>query len=118
MKKILIKNGRLVDPANNLDKIDDVLIEDGKIAKIGSSLSISDGQIIEASGKIVMPGLVDMHVHLREPGREDKETIFSGTRAAIKGGVTSVLAMPNTNPAMDSVENIKSLKYAIKKDAL
>jgi dihydroorotase len=74
-------------------------------------------EIIEATGKIVMPGLVDMHVHLREPGREDKETVCSGTKAALKGGVTNVLAMPNTQPAIDSTESVELLKGIIKKTA-
>jgi len=118
MKKILIKNGRVIDPANNLDKITDCLIENGKIARIENNLTLSQGEVIDASGKIVMPGVVDMHVHLREPGREDKETVLSGTRAAVKGGVTSVLAMPNTQPAIDTAQNVRILKDVIKKDAL
>jgi len=115
--KMLIKNGRVVDPANNLDEITDILIEDSKIARVAKNIKVDVDNTIDASGKIVLPGLVDMHVHLREPGREDKETVCSGTKAALKGGITSVLAMPNTTPAIDSAENIKLLKEIIKKSA-
>jgi len=116
VNKILIKNGRVVDPANKLDEVLDILIENGKISKVAKNIKNGAGETIDATGKIVMPGIVDMHVHLREPGREDKETIASGTRAALKGGVTSVLAMPNTNPAIDSPENVRLLQGIIKKD--
>ena len=103
--KILIKGGRVIDPANNIDEVTDVFIEDGVISEIGvnSDLEgINNIQIIDASGKIVAPGLVDMHVHLREPGQEYKEDIESGTRAAVMGGVTSVACMPNTEPVCDN----------------
>ncbi len=115
--KILIKNGRVIDPVNNVDETSDILIEDAKISKIAKNIKADADKIIEASGKIVMPGCVDMHVHLREPGREDKETICSATKAALHGGVTTLLAMPNTDPAIDSIENIKLLKDAISKSA-
>jgi dihydroorotase len=115
--KLLIKNGRIIDPANNLDGICDILIEDSKISQVVKEIKSPADRVIEAKGKIVMPGLVDMHVHLREPGREDKETIESGTRAGLKGGVTSVLTMPNTLPAIDSAENVKLIQEIIKKDA-
>jgi len=115
--KLLIKNGHVISPADNLNDICDILVQDNKISKIGKNLrEIADGTI-DAEDKIVMPGLVDMHVHLREPGREDKETISSGTRAAIAGGVTSVLGMPNTLVPIDSAENIKLLKSIIEKKA-
>ncbi|MCX5702343.1 MAG: dihydroorotase [Candidatus Omnitrophica bacterium] len=115
--KILIKNGRLIDPACNLDGLRDLLVENGKISQVSNNIKADADKTIEAKAMIVMPGMVDMHVHLREPGREDKETIASGTRAALKGGVTSVLAMPNTLPAIDSVDNIRLLKDIIKKTA-
>jgi dihydroorotase len=115
--KILIKGGRVIDPANNLDEVSDILVENGKIAKVAKNIKANGSEVIDAAGKIVIPGLVDMHVHLREPGREDKETVETGTRAALKGGVTSVLAMPNTTPAMDSAQNIKILKEIIKDSA-
>jgi dihydroorotase len=113
--KILIKNGRVIDPANNLDDVRDILIENSRIARVAKSISNGTDNLIDAGGKLVMPGLVDMHVHLRQPGREDKETIASGTRAALKGGVTTLLAMPNTNPAIDSIENIRLLQDIINK---
>jgi len=113
--KILIKAGRVIDPANNIDEVRDLFIDNGKIVK--APKNGNGHQIIDASGKIVIPGLVDMHVHLRDPGREDKETISSGTAAALKGGVTSVLAMPNTIPAIDSVKSALLLKDIIEKTA-
>jgi len=109
--KILIKNGRVIDPANKIDTVLDILIENGKIIEIGNLLSInkseiqnpkSEIEIIDASGKIVVPGLIDMHVHLREPGYEYKETIKTGTEAALAGGFTSIACMPNTKPVNDN----------------
>ncbi|MCU0651356.1 MAG: dihydroorotase [Candidatus Omnitrophica bacterium] len=115
--KLLIKSGRVIDPANNIDSVLDVLIENGKVACLQKEITSKADKIIDASAKIVIPGIVDMHVHLREPGREDKETVASGTQAALKGGVTSLLAMPNTCPAIDSSENAELLKGIIKKSA-
>jgi dihydroorotase len=115
--KILIKAGRIIDPANNIDDIRDMLIENSKISRVDKELKVDADEIIDASNKIVMPGLVDMHVHLREPGREDKETIASGTNAALKGGVTTLLVMPNTEPAMDNLDNLELLKNIIRKTA-
>lgn len=114
---ILIKNGLVVDPANKTEAVMDILIMGGKISKLAKNISAKTDKAVDATGKIVMPGIVDMHVHLRQPGREDKETIASGTKAALKGGVTSALAMPNTTPAMDSAQNIKLLQDIIKSDA-
>ena len=115
--KILIKGGHVVDPANKIDEVMDILVEDAKISRVSKNIKAEVDKIIEAQGKIVLPGIVDMHVHLREPGREDKETICSGSKAALAGGVTSMLAMPNTEPAIDSVEHLKILKEAIQKNA-
>jgi len=115
--RILIKNGRVIDPANSLDALSDILIEQGKIAKLAKNIEASAEEEIDAKDRIVMPGLIDMHVHLRQPGREDKETILNATCAALKGGVTSLLAMPNTDPAIDCSENVELLKNIIKKDA-
>ena len=115
--KLLIKNGRVVDPANNLDEICDILIENSKIFKVAKNIKIDADNTIDATGKIVIPGLVDMHVHLREPGREDKETVATGIQAGLCGGVTSVLAMPNTQPPIDCPENAQLLKEIIKKTA-
>ncbi len=102
MAKILIKGGRVISPAQKLDDICDILIENGKIAAIGKKLDNKGAEIIEAAGKLVTPGLVDIHVHLRDPGFEYKEDIASGTLAAVTGGFTSVACMPNTNPVNDN----------------
>jgi dihydroorotase len=99
---ILIKSGRVVDPSQNIDAEMDVLIEGGKISKVQKSVPGKAGLVIPADGKLVLPGLIDMHVHLRDPGRPDKETIASGTRAAALGGFTSVACMPNTDPPIDT----------------
>lgn len=115
--KILIKNCRVINPANNRDEILDILIENSRILKADKNISNHADRIIDAKDKIVMPGLVDMHVHLRDPGREDKETIATGTNAALKGGVTSCLAMPNTWPAIDCSQNLSLLKNIIKEKA-
>ncbi|PIQ90751.1 MAG: dihydroorotase [Candidatus Omnitrophica bacterium CG11_big_fil_rev_8_21_14_0_20_41_12] len=114
---ILIKGGRVIDPANKIDAVFDILIENNKISKVAKNIQTKVETIIDAKGKIVAPGIIDMHVHLREPGREDKETIASGTAAAAKSGVTTVLAMPNTHPAMDCPKSIELLQKIINKDA-
>jgi len=101
MKSLLIKNGRIIDPSQNYDQTADLYIENGIIKKSGKNLSISSDEWIDARGLIVCPGFIDMHVHLREPGFEQKETILSGMRAAAKGGFTAICCMPNTNPTMD-----------------
>ena len=98
---LLIKDGRVIDPANKLDGIMDVLIEKGKIIRLGKGLKPQGHKLIEARGLVVMPGLIDMHTHLREPGREDEETILSGSEAAAKGGFSSICVMPNTSPVVD-----------------
>lgn len=98
---LLIKGGRVIDPAGGLDELLDVLIEDGVLKQLGKNLAASGAQTIDASGLVVAPGLVDMHVHLREPGFEAKETVFTGCAAAARGGVTTLVAMPNTRPATD-----------------
>ena len=100
--KLLVQGGRVIDPANNIDGQLDVLIEDGKIATVGKNLKADGAEIFDAAGKLVTPGLVDIHVHLRDPGYEYKEDIVSGTRAAAAGGFTSIACMPNTKPIIDS----------------
>ena len=102
MKRTLIKNGRMLDPKNSIDQICDLYIEGGNISQIAIDLNILADQIIEAKDLIVTPGLVDMHVHLREPGFEYKETIATGTRSAVAGGFTTVACMANTKPTIDS----------------
>ena len=100
--KILIKNGRVVDPSQNLDDTLDVLVEDGQISGLERNIQTSEAEEIDAQGLVVTPGLIDMHVHLRDPGQEYKEDIASGTRAAAAGGFTSVVCMPNTSPVNDN----------------
>lgn len=103
--RLLIKGARLLDPANNVDQVGDVLVTGTTVEAVGDNLAADhDTEVIDASGKVLIPGLVDIHVHLREPGREHKETILSGGRAAAAGGFTTVCAMPNTAPPMDSPE--------------
>jgi len=104
--RILIEGGRVVDPANGVDAVLDVWVEDGRIAALGPQRPTRGApppdRVLDARGKVVCPGFVDLHVHLREPGREDMETIATGTRAAARGGFTSICAMPNTNPVNDN----------------
>ena len=116
MSRILIRNGRIIDPANQIDTVRDLLICDGKIDQIGDRIDAEASQTIDATGLIVTPGLVDMHVHLREPGFEHKETIASGTRAAAAGGFTSVACMANTDPVADSPAVIELIRSKAQKD--
>jgi dihydroorotase len=102
MKELLIRNGRVVDPASNRDSIADVFVRSGKIVAVGPNLDAAGAQVYDASGLIVAPGFIDMHVHLREPGFEHSETIETGARAAVAGGFTSICCMPNTSPVNDS----------------
>lgn len=99
---ILIKNGRIVNPATNMDMRGDILIEKDRVKQVAPYIEAQAEQVIEAYGCIVMPGFIDLHVHLREPGFEYKETIETGTRAAARGGFTTICAMPNTNPVIDT----------------
>ncbi|MCF7869570.1 MAG: dihydroorotase [Candidatus Omnitrophica bacterium] len=116
--KTLIKNAKIVGISASRPKETDILIDSEKIANIDSGISPKGAdRVIDVTGKIVMPALMDMHVHLREPGREDKEDIKTGTRAALAGGFGSVLAMPNTEPAIDSKEIVRYLKDKIKEEA-
>jgi len=101
MKTILIKGGRLIDPSQGIDKTMDLVLRGGRVDAVGGACAGAD-LVIDAAGKIVCPGLVDMHVHLREPGNEEAETIASGTAAAVASGITSVACMPNTIPAVDT----------------
>lgn len=102
MKTICIQNGRIIDPSQQLDLVSDLWIQGDRILGVGKSLAPKADRIIDATNQIVCPGLIDMHVHLREPGREEDETIATGTSSAIAGGVTSVACMPNTEPALDT----------------
>jgi len=107
MEKILITGGRVMDPANHLDTVADVLLADDEVVKIGPNLEESAARRIDAAGKIVSPGLIDLHVHFREPGDEEEETIASGSAAAVAGGYTSVVCMPNTNPSIDEATGVE-----------
>lgn len=112
MASILIKNGRLIDPAQNIDGEKDLLLEDGLIKAVDNPDSIPAGEgcrVIEARGLWVLPGLIDMHVHLRDPGQEYKETVATGAKAAAAGGFTAVVAMPNTDPVIDNAEQVTAL---------
>ena len=117
MSSILIKKGRLIDPANGVDAVKDILVKDGKVAEISDNIEENADKVIDAAGLVVMPGLIDLHVHFRDPGYENKETIATGSRAAAMGGFTTVCAMPNTNPVTD---NAIMIEYALspKRDAV
>ncbi|MGE5279686.1 MAG: dihydroorotase [Deltaproteobacteria bacterium] len=106
---LLIRQGRVVDPVNGVDEVRDLLLDKGVVAAAARQITATADTVIDAAGRIVIPGVIDMHVHLREPGREDKETVATGTRAALAGGVTTVLAMPNTEPAMDTAAAVRQL---------
>src|SRR5271165_6018253 len=109
---IVIKNGRVIDPASQTDRVADVLIVDGRIAGVAPNLASPKAEVFDATGLIVAPGFIDMHVHLREPGFEHAETIESGSRAAAAGGFTSICPMPNTKPVND---NATVTSYIIEK---
>lgn len=110
--KLLIKGGRVIDPANGRDEITDVLVADGKVSAVGNDVSAQGAEIFDASGLVVAPGFIDLHVHLREPGEEYKETIQSGSEAAVAGGFTAICAMPNTKPVND---NASVTRYIVEK---
>jgi len=114
--KIVIKNGRIIDPVSRTDEILDLLIEDDKISDISRNITVHDDYgVINAGGLLVLPGLIDMHVHFREPGREDIETIYGGSKVAAKSGFTSVCTMPNTNPVIDNQALVRFIKFEAEK---
>ena len=102
MNAWLIRGGRVIDPKNGVDSVMDVLVQGGRVAQMGEQLNCEGAQVIDAAGKVVAPGFIDLHCHLRDPGQEYKEDIVSGTRAAARGGFTGVCCMPNTKPVNDS----------------
>src|SRR4051812_47862511 len=103
MNSLLVTGGRVIDPSNKVDALADVLIKDGKVAVVGKDAGAGfDGDRMNAAGLVVCPGLIDLHVHLREPGQAAKETIATGTAAAARGGFTTIVCMPNTSPAIDN----------------
>jgi len=118
MNRLLIQHGRVVDPATGTDAPLDILIVEDKIVEVKPSLQSESARRFDASGLVVAPGFIDMHVHLREPGFENKETIASGTRAAARGGFTTVCCMPNTNPANDRPEVTADIVSRARADAL
>ena len=103
---ILIRGGRILDPSTGTDMVGDILIEDEKISEIGEQLEVKADRIVNAEGCYVMPGLIDLHVHLRDPGQEYKEDIRSGSFAAARGGFTTIVAMPNTKPVIDRADRV------------
>jgi dihydroorotase len=107
--KTIIRNGHVLDPSSSIDAVMDLLIEDGKIGAVAEKIEEPADQVIDASGYFVMPGLIDLHVHLRDPGLEYKEDISTGTRAAARGGVTTLCAMPNTKPVVDCPETLEGI---------
>src|SRR5205085_2396773 len=109
MSSLLLTGGRIIDPSQDLDAPGDLLLRDGKVAAIGkeaSSKAPADAKRVDVKSLIVCPGLIDLHVHLREPGQSAKETIATGTAAAARGGFTSLVCMPNTSPAIDNAGTV------------
>ncbi len=117
MNKLLLKNGKLINLEDKVRENKDILIINNKIAQVGEDLAVDDAQIVDLAGKVIAPGLIDIHVHLREPGFEHKETIETGTKAAAKGGFTSVACMPNTKPVIDKESLVRSVLSIAKEDA-
>lgn len=115
---LLIRGGRLIDPSSRLDSKTDLLVENGRISQIGDGLKAKGAEVFDASGCLVTPGFIDLHTHLREPGREDKETIASGAIAAAAGGFTAVCAMPNTTPVNDSASTTRFIVETAQRDAI
>ncbi|NLZ96348.1 MAG: amidohydrolase family protein, partial [Bacteroidales bacterium] len=116
--KMLIKNGRVINPSTGLDGVKDILIVDGLIAKVENEITDKADKIIDAGGLWVTPGFIDLHVHFREPGFEHKETIETGSRSAAKGGFTTVCCMPNTEPTIDSKEVVQFVKNRAQEKAI
>ncbi len=113
-----IKNGRIIDPASDRDEVGDVFVKDGRIAETLTAEDIAESEVIDAKGLIVCPGLVDIHVHLREPGQKHKETIASGSRAAAAGGFTTIVCMPNTSPPVDNAATVRLIQDSVERTAV
>lgn len=115
---LLIKNAKIVNADKIFTQLQDILIDKGTIVKTGRDIPANGAKVIDAAGKLIMPGLIDMHIHLREPGREDKETIETGSKAAAKGGFTTVLCMPNTTPVIDNAMIVEAILKEAKRVGL
>ena len=115
MNNLILKNVHLLDPSENLDSLSDILISDGKIKKISKKIEINNEKVIDGKNRLLVPGLIEFHVHYRDPGETYKEDIKSGSIASAKGGFTTVVMMANTNPAMDSLEKIIDQRRTIEK---
>lgn len=113
---ILIKGGRVVDPAAKFEGIADILVVDGRVAEVKPNIKAPDAEVIDAKGKIVIPGMIDIHTHLREPGHEEEETIATGTKAAAHGGVTTIFCMPNTHPPLDNAPAVEFVMLKAQKE--
>src|SRR5260370_41961323 len=118
MKRLVIKNGRVIDPASGMDEICDVLIQESRIAGIGRNLDSSGCEVFDACGLVVAPGFIDLHVHLREPGFEHAESIESGSLAAAAGGLACICSMPNTSPVNDSATVTSYIIKRARRDAI
>src|SRR5680860_457039 len=116
MSSYLLRGGRVIDPSTSLDAVQDVLIESGTIARMGKGLEAGSAAAIDVTGLVVAPGLVDMHTHVREPGREDEETIATASRAAAAGGYTAICTMPNTDPVADTASVVEKV-WALGREA-
>jgi dihydroorotase len=116
-ENLVVRGARVLDPAEGVDAVLDVRIDDGVIAALGTDLDTNSHRVVEGEGLVLAPAFVDPHVHLRTPGREDEETIASGTAAAAAGGYCAILAMPNTDPIVDSAATLGSLIEAARADA-
>ena len=116
--KLLIQNGQVIDPASQTNEVMDILVENGILSKMQKKITEQADKVIDASGNWVIPGLIDVHVHLREPGYEYKETIATGTRSAAKGGFTTICPMPNTNPVCDSDIMVEYIKLKAEREGV
>ena len=119
MSSLLLTGGRVIDPARGFDADADVLIREGLIAAVGAVTEVpADAERFDARGLVVCPGLIDLHVHLREPGQTAKETMATGTAAAARGGFTSIVCMPNTSPAIDNPGTVALIRDKAEKDGV